>query len=104
MFAVFEYNKVQFKASEGTEPQMPKIVSDKKTIVFEDVLLVSDDKKCEIGTPYVKGAKVEADILGEERTEKIRVFKFKAKKRYKRTAGHRDEKTRVLIKKIQFAN
>jgi large subunit ribosomal protein L21 len=103
MFAVFEYNKVQFKASEGAELQMPKIVSDKKSIVFENVLLISDEKKSEIGTPFIKNAKVEAEILREERTEKIRVFKFKAKKRYKRTLGHRDQKTRVLIKKIQFA-
>lgn len=70
---------------------------------FTDVLLLQKDKKVEIGKPIVKSTKVIGKILEQGRGEKIIVFKYKAKKRYKKKAGHRQPYTEVEIKDILFS-
>ncbi len=69
-------------------------------VIFDEVLLVSDDKKTEIGTPLVKEAKVEAKVLKQGRDRKILVFKYHAKTRYRKKKGHRQPFTEVEITKI----
>ena len=69
-------------------------------IVFDEVLLVSDDKKVEIGAPLVKGAKVEAKVLRQGRAKKIIVFRYHSKTRYRKKKGHRQPFTEVEITKI----
>ena len=69
-------------------------------VTFDKVLLVSDDKKVTVGQDTVKGAKVEATVVGHGKSKKIVVFKFKAKKNYRRTQGHRQPYTKVQIEKI----
>lgn len=69
-------------------------------MVFDRVLLVADGEEVKVGTPYVEGAKVEAEILGGGRADKVVVFKFKPKKRYRKKGGHRQPFTEVSIKKI----
>lgn len=72
-----------------------------KKIVFKKVLLVQNEEgKSHIGQPFLKGASVEAVLVKHEKGKKIRVFKYKPKKRYRKTIGHRQEFTRVKIKKI----
>ena len=61
---------------------------------------MGDDKKAEIGTPTVKGAKVEAKVLEQGRGKKIIVFKYHAKTRYRKKKGHRQPFTEVEIIKI----
>ncbi len=69
-------------------------------IEFTDVLLFENDKIIEIGKPFIKGAKVVATILKQDRADKIIVFKYKAKKRQQKKAGHRQYFTEVEIKEI----
>lgn len=69
-------------------------------ITFDEVLLVVNGDKVEIGTPHVKGAKVEAEVLGQGRDKKKIVFKYHAKARYRKKKGHRQLFTEVEIKKV----
>lgn len=75
-----------------------------KEINFTEVLLLQKDKKIEVGTPKVKNAKVVGKVLKQGRRDKIVVFKFKSKKRYKKKAGHRQHYTEVEIKDILFSS
>lgn len=69
-------------------------------IVFDEVLLVFDDKKTEVGTPVVGGVKVEAKILKQGRARKVIVFRYHSKTRYRKKKGHRQHFTEVEITKI----
>ena len=72
-----------------------------KEIIFDEVLLLEKDKKLEIGTPLVKGAKVIGKVLGRRLTKKVIIFKYKPKKRYKVKKGHRQPFIEVEILKIE---
>lgn len=99
-YAVFSNNGKQYKVSEGEELLMDKLASDGKQAEFGDVLLVVDGDKVKLGEPNIKGAKVLVEILGEEKGDKVRVVKFKAKSRYRRQTGFRHQYTRVKVSKI----
>lgn len=75
-----------------------------ETIVLEqEVLLVVDGEKISIGKPSVKGAKVTLEVESAKRGPKLRVFKYKAKSRYRRTYGHRSELNRFRVQSIKTA-
>ena len=76
-----------------------ELLEDAKKAEF-DALLVIDGDKISVGTPVVEGVKVVAEVLGETKGEKLKVLKFKAKKRVKRLTGHRQHYTQVKITKI----
>lgn len=71
-----------------------------KTVDFDKVLLTANDDGTDvkIGTPYLKGVSISADVEEQGRADKIRVVKFKNKIRYKRVIGHRQHFTKVKIK------
>lgn len=71
------------------------------TIEFSDVLMVGGDEGVHIGTPQVDGAKVVGTITAQGRHPKIRVFKMKRRKGYRRTQGHRQDYTEVRIERIE---
>ncbi|GAI03516.1 unnamed protein product [marine sediment metagenome] len=71
-------------------------------MVLDKVLLVKHDGKTVIGTPTVSGAKVISSVARQTRGEKIRVFKKKPKKGYRRTIGHRQYLTELKIEKISY--
>ena len=71
-------------------------------IELEKVLLVADEGKVMVGTPVVKGASVIAEALGQGRSRKIIVFKYKPKSRYRRKKGHRQLYTSLAIKNINL--
>ena len=101
MFAVILTGGKQYKVSEGDKVKIEKIeAEDSSTFVFDKVLMVEKDGVVKLGKPYLEGAKVEGEILREGRHKKIIVFKFKAKKRYRKKAGHRQPFTEVQIVKI----
>lgn len=102
MYAVIEAAGKQVRVEEGKEVVVDKHAGDPgKKLTFSKVLLVtSDEGKPRLGQPYVKGAKVEGVLVKQERGPKIRVFKYKAKKRSRKTIGHRQDYTRVKISKI----
>ena len=68
-----------------------------QTIEFDQVLLLVTDKGIKIGTPVITGAKVTAQVIGQEKGHKIRAATYKAKSRYRKVKGHRQNLTRVKI-------
>jgi large subunit ribosomal protein L21 len=70
-------------------------------LTFDRVLLISDAKGIKVGQPLVEGATVMAQVIGEERGEKIKVGTYKRRKKYRRRIGYRDTLTRVKILDIR---
>ena len=104
MYAIIESCGRQYKVSEGDVVFFEKLdVEEGKKVTFDSVVLVSDDKKVEVGAPYVKGVKVEGKVVAHGKGKKIIVYKYKAKKNYRRTQGHRQPYTKVEITKIKTA-
>ena len=102
MYAIIESCGRQYKVTEGDVVFFEKLdVEEGKKITFDNVVLVSDDKKVEVGAPYVKGVKVEGKVVSHGKGKKILVYKYKAKKNYRRTQGHRQPYTKVEITKIK---
>lgn len=101
MYAIIESCGKQYKVSEGDVVFFEKLDTEEgKKVTFNEVVLVSDDKKVEVGAPYVKGVKVEGKVIAHGKGKKIIVYKYKAKKNYRRTQGHRQPFTKVEITKI----
>ncbi len=92
----------QYLVKKGDRIKVEKIEGKEgKEINFTDVLLIQKDKKVEIGTPFIKGVKVVAKILKQGKGDKVIIFKYKSKKRYKKKTGHRQPYTEVEIKDIK---
>ena len=104
MYAIIESCGRQYKVAEGDVVFFEKLdVEEGKKVTFDKVVLVSEDKKVEVGVPYVKGVKVEGKVVVNGKGKKILVYKYKAKKNYRRTQGHRQPYTKVEITKIKTA-
>ncbi len=71
-----------------------------KEVVFDQVLLIDDGAKTQIGTPYIEGATITASFLEEGKGKKIHGLKFKSKSRYTRRYGHRQALAKVEIKRV----
>ena len=104
MYAIIESCGKQYKVAEGDVVFFEKLdVEEGKKVTFDKVVLVSEEKKVEVGAPYVKGVKVEGKVVANGKGKKILVYKYKAKKNYRRTQGHRQPYTKVEITKIKTA-
>ena len=104
MYAIIESCGRQYKVAEGDVVFFEKLdVEEGKKVTFDKVVLVSEDKKVEVGAPYVKGVKVEGKVVAHGKAKKILVYKYKAKKNYRRTQGHRQPYTKVEITSIKLA-
>ncbi|MCI9246524.1 MAG: 50S ribosomal protein L21 [Clostridia bacterium] len=105
MYAIIESCGRQYKVTQGDVVFFEKLdVEEGKKVTFDNVVLVSDDKKVEVGAPYVKGVKVEGKVVSHGKAKKILVYKYKAKKNYRRTQGHRQPYTKVEITSIKTAS
>ena len=103
MYAIIEACGKQYKVAEGDVVFFEKLDAEEgKKVTFDKVILVSDDKKVQVGNPYVKGIKVEGKVVSHGKGKKILVFKYKAKKNYRRTQGHRQPYTKVEITNIKL--
>ena len=101
MYAIIETGGKQYRVQEGDVIRVEKIkVADGETVKFDKVLLVSDEEKLNVGKPYVDGAVVEAVVENQGKAKKIIIFKYKAKKDYRKKQGHRQPYTQVKIEKI----
>jgi large subunit ribosomal protein L21 len=103
-FAVIQTGGKQYKVSEGTVLSIEKIKGEFKAgdkLSFDQVLLVANDKDTTIGTPYIDGAKVDAEIVEIGRARKVLVVKYKQKSRYLRRNGHRQPFFKVKITSIK---
>lgn len=102
MFAIIETGGKQYKVQEGDVIYIEKLDgSEGESVVFDRVLAVSGSNGLVAGTPTVAGAKVSAKVEKHGKGQKIIVYKYKAKKNYRRKQGHRQPYTKVTIEKIQ---
>ena len=100
-FAVIKTGGKQYRVSVGDKINIEKLNAEEGgTFVFDEVLLINDEDKVNIGTPYIKGAKVEAKVLEQGRAKKIIVFRYHPKTRYRKKKGHRQPFTKLEIMKI----
>lgn len=101
MYAIVRAGGHQFRVAPGDTIEVERFEGEPGSQVeLGEVLMVSGDNGVQIGTPLVSGAKVIATVLGQAKGDKLIVFKFKAKKRYRRKTGHRQGLTRLSIKEI----
>jgi large subunit ribosomal protein L21 len=103
-FAVVKVAGTQLLVKEGIAYKVNRVSQEKgEKIVSEEVLLISSEGKPIVGKPYIKGAKVEFEVVSHKKDKKLRVFKYKAKSRYRKTVGHRSLLSKLLVRKIQTA-
>lgn len=106
MYAIIRTGGKQYRVQKGDIINVEKIAGQKegqKKVVFNQVLMLNDGVKSQVGSPAVKGASVEAEIIENGKLEKVVVFKYKAKKDYRNKQGHRQPYTQVKITDIKAA-
>ena len=102
MYAVIETGGKQYRVSPGQTVEVELLPAEPgATVTLERVLLVSSDSDTQVGAPIVPNAAVVATVIGEGRGKKLIIFKYKSKKRYRRTTGHRQDYTYLAITDIQ---
>ncbi len=102
-YAIVQTGGKQYRLQPGDTVRVESLPGDEGDLVeLEDVRMVSDDGDVTLGTPNIPGAKVTAEILGRGRGKKIIVFKYKAKTRYRRKNGHRQNYTELRVTDISL--
>ena len=103
MYAVIKSGGKQYRVESGKPVRVEALAADVgAAVAFEEVLLVGAGDSVKVGAPLVAGAVVKASLLGDVRGPKIRVFKTKKRKGFRRTKGHRQHLQRVRIGEIQL--
>ena len=98
MYVIFRALGKQFKAEEGDVLRLPRMEAvPGSKVTFDEVLLTADGDAVTAGTPLVKGAKVECEVIDEVKAKKIYVFRFKRRKNYRKKTGHRQKYTDVRV-------
>jgi large subunit ribosomal protein L21 len=101
MRAIIETSGTQVAVEENAKIKIPKLDAEVgKKVDFDKVLLVSAENSPKIGVPYIKGAVVNAEIVGHGRYDKVTAFKFRRRVKYRRKKGHKQDFTEILVKKI----
>lgn len=103
-FAVIKTGGKQYKVSQGSLvyiEKMKEVLKKGDKVVFDKVLLVDDGKNTTVGTPYIAGAKVNAEVVEVGRERKVLVVKYKQKSRYLKRNGHRQPYLKIKIISIK---
>jgi large subunit ribosomal protein L21 len=101
MFAIIKTGGKQYRVQVGDVLSVERLPAGAgKTALFDQVLLIADDKETLIGTPLIEKAAVRGGVIEDFKDKKVIVFKKKRRKQYRRTRGHRQELTRVKILNI----
>ncbi len=101
MYALVEILGKQYKAQVGETLQVDKLsMEEGAPLVVDKVLAIVDENSARFGTPYVAGAQVLTTVQGEMKGDKIKVYKFRRRKGYRRTQGHRQQYSLVKIDQI----
>lgn len=104
MYALIETGGKQYRVEKDQVLSIEQLPAQEgEQITFDKVLLVNQEGDVKVGSPYVTGAKVTGKVVKHGRGKKIIVFKYKAKKNYKRKKGHRQPFTQVVIENIDLA-
>lgn len=102
MYAIIETGGKQYRVKEGDVIFVEKLnANEGDTVEISEVLAVGMAGDLKVGSPLVDGAKAVLKVLGQGKGKKIIVFKYKAKKNYRRKTGHRQPFTKVVVEKIQ---
>lgn len=102
MYAIIETGGKQYRVEEGDELDV-ELLHSEGSIQFDKVLLVHNGQEPKVGLPHVPHCTVHAEVLGETKGPKVIAFKYKRRKNYRRTVGHRQKYSRVKITKIAVA-
>jgi large subunit ribosomal protein L21 len=103
MYAVIKTGAKQHKVSEGDVLSVEKLAGNKgDEVVFNEVLMVSDDKEVKIGKPFVDGAKVVGQIITQKKGPKLIVYHMKRRKGFHKKTGHRQSLTSMKVTKISM--
>jgi large subunit ribosomal protein L21 len=103
MYAVIRTGGKQYRVAAGDSVEVEKLDGEiGETITLDDVLLVADGDTVQIGQPTVAGASVSARITGQHRGNKVRVFRYRPKKRIRVRSGHRQYLTRLQIESVNL--
>jgi large subunit ribosomal protein L21 len=101
MQAVFQLSGFQFSATEGDVIRVPhQAVAVGQTFDIDQVLLLKDKDTSAVGTPIVAGARIKAELLANGKNDKVIVYKFKKRTKYRRTRGHRQDYSDIKILKV----
>ena len=101
MFAIINIAGKQFRVEEGDQIKVPHLSIDAgKSLAFDKVLLVNDGKKVQLGSPLLSNASISATVVEHGRGRKIRIFKKKRRKGYRRNNGHRQNYSLIKIDSI----
>jgi large subunit ribosomal protein L21 len=101
VYAVIKTGGKQYRVQQGDVIFVEKLNAQAdEAVTFDEVLLVGDADQSKVGTPVVKGAKVEGKVLAQVKGKKIVVYKYKAKKNERKKQGHRQPYTKVEITAI----
>jgi len=99
--AVIAISGSQFKVTEDQKLSVANLnINEGEKSICDQVLLIADDKKIEVGTPTIKDAKVEFEVIKNYQGEKVKIFKYKSKSRYRKSMGFRAQLTEIKITKI----
>jgi large subunit ribosomal protein L21 len=102
LYAIVTTGGKQYRVEEGQILRVERLAGAAgETVSFGDVLFLSGDEGTKLGSPKVEGAQVVGTVLEQGRGAKVRVFKYKKRKHYRKTRGHRQDFTAVRIDKIQ---
>ena len=102
MYAIFKSGGRQYQAQPGQIVKVEKLSGEVgESITINEVLLFSDDQQLQVGQPLVDGVLVRATIIGQERMPKIKIFKHKRRKDYRKRQGHRQAYTAVRVESIE---
>lgn len=101
MYAVIRTGGKQYRVSSGEKVKVEQLAADVGSqITIDQVLMVADGDSVTIGTPLVKGAKVQATVVNHGRADKVRIFKMKRRKNSRKQQGHRQNYTEIQVDKI----
>ena len=103
MYAIIETGGKQYKVQTGDEINIEKLkVAAGETVNFDKILLVSSEDGQQFGKPYIENATVGGTVLSQGKAKKVIIFKYKAKKDYRKKQGHRQPFTKVKIDSINL--
>src|SRR5437879_6541181 len=101
MYAIVNINGIQTRVTPDEVLDVALLAGEPgKSLTFDQVLLVSKGDTLSVGQPYVAGASLTAEVIEHFRGPKLRIFKFKRRRDYRRRKGHRDERTRIRVTAI----
>ena len=101
MYAVIKTGGKQYRVTEGETLKVEKLeVEDGASVEFDTVLMIADGDQITVGAPYIEGARVTATVKSQGRGPKIRIIKFRRRKHYFKTQGHRQSYTELKISGI----